>query len=275
MGGGVTTARGCDYAWDRPPIPALQAAGCAFAGRYLSNDSTKNLDPAETRALLAAGISIVTVWESTAQAMLRGYPGGVSDAQEADRQARVCGMADAVIYFAADWDATVSQQPQINSYLDGAASVIGRGWTGMYGGFWPIVRARGAGKASWWWGTVAWSGSNWDNCGWRPHIMQAAPPCTIGGVSCDWDIANFADFGQWPRPALEEDDMIIVRVDPASVPAGTPQPGYFLLFSNGTLGHITPASATVNNVTQYEAAGVKGPVTITYQEYLARGGTSP
>lgn len=71
----------------------------------------------------------------------------------------------------------------------------------------------------------------------------------------------------------EEHDMILVTVDKASVPTGTTWPGDFLLFSDGTLGHITPASKTVNNVTSYQAAGIKGPVTITYSEYLARGGT--
>ena len=44
--------------------------------------------------------------------------------------------------------------------------------------------------------------------------------------------------------------------------------------ADGTLGHVTPASATVSNVAAYQQAGIKGPVTITYAEYLARGGAA-
>lgn len=273
------TLPGLDYAWDRPSIAALKTAGVRFVCRYLSPDMTKNLTRGEAALLLSAGISIVVVWEGTADAMLRGRAGGISDAQEADRQTRACGLAGIPIYFAADWDATTAQQGQINAYLDGAASVIGRSNVGFYGGFWPAARARAAGKAAYWWGTVAWSGGNWDSCGWQPHIMQGGL-AYVGGVECDWDTANFVDFGQWPRPNPPpepepsdlESDMILVTVDKASVPAGKPWPGDFLLFSDGTLGHISPASATVNNVTSYQAAGVRGPVTISYGEYLARGG---
>jgi len=83
------------------------------------------------------------------------------------------------------------------------------------------------------------------------------------------------DFFGAPAPAqVEDDDMILVTVDKASVPVGKPWPGDFLLFGDGTLGHITPATASVNNMTSYQQAGVKGPVTISYQEYLARGGNA-
>jgi hypothetical protein len=85
------------------------------------------------------------------------------------------------------------------------------------------------------------------------------------------------DFFGAPAPLelVEDDDMIMVSVDQASVPKGIPWPGDFLLFGDGTLGHITPATASVNNVSSYKAAGIQGPVTITYQEFLARGGKPP
>jgi glycoside hydrolase-like protein len=274
--GNCSARIGADYAWDRPPVAALKAAGIQFVCRYLSPDATKNLTRGEAALLLSAGISVVVVWEGSAVAMLRGYAGGVADAQAADVQARGCGMAGAVIYFAADWDATPDQQAQINAYLDGAASIIGRDSVGMYGGYWALSRARDARKATYWWGTVAWSGSNWATCGWLPHIMQGGL-VVLGGAECDWDVANFDDYGQWPRPApdpvdSEETGMIMVSVDPKSVPAGKTWPGDFLLFDNGTLGHITPATDSVNNVASYTAAGIKGPVIITYGEYVARGG---
>lgn len=193
-------SRGVDYAWGRPTEAQLKAAGATFVARYASTmDLTKTFTHAEVAGHLAAGIAVVVVFEDGAQSILRGHSGGIADALAADGQARAAGMTGVPIYFACDFDATPAQQTLINRYLDGAASVIGKARTGLYGGFWPLSRARSAGKATWFWGTPAWSGDNWATCGWKPHIMQGAQ-VTIGGVGCDWDYANAADFGQWPRP---------------------------------------------------------------------------
>lgn len=70
-----------------------------------------------------------------------------------------------------------------------------------------------------------------------------------------------------PAPA-EEPDMILVQVDRATVPAGTAWPGVFLLDSSGT-HHVTSGEA----VKAYQSAGIKGPVTISWTEFLARGST--
>jgi hypothetical protein len=190
---------GLDYAWTHPAPAAIKAAKFGFAARYLSHDASKALTAAEARALHAAGILIVVVWEDAAQAALRGHAGGAADATEANRQAAVCGLGGIPIYFAADWDSTPAQQAAINAYLDGAASVIGHARTGLYGGYWPLSRARAAGKASRFWGTVAWSGSNWQTAGWQPDIMQGAQ-VNVGGVTVDLDTSLSIDFGQWPRP---------------------------------------------------------------------------
>jgi hypothetical protein len=275
--------RGLDYSWSHVPPAAVKAAGFGFAARYLSHDATKNLTRTEADALLAAGVAIVVVWENTAQGALRGHAGGVADALAADAQARACGLPGAFIYFAADWDATGGDQIAINAYLDGAASVISRARTGLYGGFWPCMRARAAGKASKFWGTLAWSGTNWAAAAWQPDVMQGAQ-VTVDGVSVDLDTGGAAggDFGQWPRPAttiipmpapavpVEEPDMIIFSVDPGSVPAGSQAPGIFLLLtSDATLHHIADTAA----VAAYKAAGLKEE-TFSYAEYLERGGVA-
>ena len=194
---------GIDYAWaqdGQPSDAALHAAGVTFVCRYLSSDASKRIGAAEASRHLAAGRDIVLVYEDASQAMLRGAAGGAANAQAAAAQASVAGLTGAPVYFAADWDTTPAQQAAINAYLDGAASVIGKARTGIYGGYWPVSRARAAGKAAYCWGTPAWSGSNWGSCGWKPHLMQGSTT-TIGGVSCDWDTANAADFGQFKPPA--------------------------------------------------------------------------
>src|ERR1017187_3727897 len=180
------TTRGLDYAWSHVPPLAVKAAGFSFAARYLSHDPSKNLSKPEADALLAAGVAIVVVWEDTAQGALRGHAGGVADALAADLQARQCGLPGAFIYFAADWDTTPAEQAAVDAYLDGCAGIIGRARTGLYGGFWPLSRARAAGKAAKFWGTVAWSGTNWDPVlnpnVFAPDVMQGAQ-VTIDGVS--------------------------------------------------------------------------------------------
>ncbi|GAA0286868.1 hypothetical protein GCM10009527_097970 [Actinomadura nitritigenes] len=187
---------GVDYAWGRPGAAALRAAGKRFACRYLSHDTTgKNLNRGEAIELSAGGIALVVVWEHAAARALAGHDAGREDARDADAQARACGMpSDRPIYFAVDFDASPSQQAAINAYLDGAASVIGRGRVGIYGGYWPVKRALDAGKARWAWQTYAWSGSRWDP---RAQLQQYDNGERIAGVDLDLDRAMVADYGQW------------------------------------------------------------------------------
>jgi lysozyme len=91
--------------------------------------------------------------------------------------------------------------------------------------------------------------------------------------------AMTAALGKIPPPPpspvkRKEIEMILVQVDQATVPSGVAWPGVFLLASNGSLLHVTPPEGAVNNVTSYQAAGIPGPVNISYNEYLARVGTA-
>lgn len=204
-------ASGVDYAWSHPSPASLKAAKVTFACRYLATDKTKSLTAAEAKALAAVGIWSVVVWESTATRMTAGKAAGAADAKTAQAQATAAGMpADRPIYFAADWDATEAQQAQINAYLDGAASVLGADRVGIYGGYYPVKRALDAGKATWAWQTIAWSGGQWDS---RAHIRQGAQK-TIGGVSCDLNTSMQADYGQWmPGKTPPEDDVALTTDD--------------------------------------------------------------
>lgn len=190
---------GIDYAWSHPPVAAMKAAGVRFVCRYMSNDPSKDIGASELKALLAAGIDVALVWESAAGRMKGGHAAGADDATRANARVKSLGMPHIPVYFAADWDVTPAQQAQVNDYLDGAASVIGLKRTGLYGGYWPVSRARAAKKASYFWGTIAWSGSNWKTASWKPHIMQSVF-VNLGGVVCDVDHSHADDFGQWPRP---------------------------------------------------------------------------
>src|SRR3569833_3043963 len=198
-----------DYAFGRPSMAALKAAGIKFVCRYLSHSHSKNLTPAEARKLTDAGIWIVVVWEPTAKRALAGLAGGAADARDARAQARNCGRPDdRPVYFAVDWDASSGQQSAINSYLDGAASVLGRDQVGIYGGYGPVKRALDGGRAKWGWQTYAWSGGRWVS---RAQLQQYSNGHTVGGVDCDYDRSKAVDFGQWRVCVTPgEDDMSLV-----------------------------------------------------------------
>lgn len=218
---------GVDYAFSPHPTPAeLKAAGVRFAIRYTSplavNDTNgKNLLPAEKTTLLGAGISIVVVFESTAQRMLGGKTAGTADAEHLDAVVKALGMPGLPGYFAADWDATPAQQAAINAYLDGVAAVLGLSRTGMYSGYYPMKRAFDAHKITWGFQTLAWSSVKDPKTGkvstlWDPRAqIHQALGIKIGAGSCDVDSSMVTDFGQWPRPARP-------KPPPAPVPAHPP-----------------------------------------------------
>jgi hypothetical protein len=112
---------------------------------------------------------------------------------------------------------------------------------------------------------------------WAIHQFSISGPV-------DRDLAAWTDLAamsaalgeQVPRPPApvtrpQEPEMILVQVDKATVPAGTAWPGVFLLDAGAALHHVTAGAADgTDNVKSYQAAGIPGPVTITWDEYQAR-----
>ncbi|MDA8115288.1 MAG: DUF1906 domain-containing protein [Acidithiobacillus sp.] len=196
--------KGIDYAWARPGGAAIAERGYKFAARYLSYDPGKTIYLAEAKDLLEAGLSIVLVWETIAERALTGYAGGVSDAQEAVKQAIRCGQPqERPIYFAVDFDASEAQQATIDDYLRGAASVIGLERIGIYGGYYVCQRCLDNRTARWAWQTLAWSGGQVDE---RAHIYQDGGTDFDGGA--DINQARKDDFGQWPCAQNQEEEFM-------------------------------------------------------------------
>jgi len=177
----------------------MKAANVAFVCRYLSwQPNPKNINKIEFDNLIKAGLHIVLVWEGTGRDLVNGFRGGQHDAEEANRQAHVLGAPTIPIYFApCDYDVPEGDQGMINAYLNGAASTIGMGRTGFYGGYWPLSRAFNGHHMSWGWQTYAWSGGNVDH---RAHLYQYQNAARLGPAEVDFDRSLKADFGGWPRP---------------------------------------------------------------------------
>jgi hypothetical protein len=208
------TIQGVDYSFSHPNVAALKAAGIEFACRYLSNDPSKDITPAELAALHGAGISVVLNWETTADAALRGYQGGLADAKAARAKASALGASVLLpIYYSVDFPDTDTQIPVALDYLHGAADAEGHhSLVGVYGGL-ATIKAAGNAGFSYLWQTYAWSGEPtvWDP---RALIRQVRNDQSIGGASVDLDEAMTGSYGQWyfgtlptppsSRPVLSE-----------------------------------------------------------------------
>lgn len=244
---------GLDFAWSKPSVEAIKAGGYGFVCRYHSYDTAgKNLTKAEADSYLANGILIVSNWEYTTDAALKGYTQGVQDATEGNRQQAACGGPPAPIYFSVDFDATEAQQSAINSYLQGAASVIGLSRVGVYGGYYVVKRCFDARVVTYGWQTFAWSGGQWDS---RAQARQIDNGVNVGGADCDIDQSMTVNFGQWfaTGPAKRRDRGVtgIILQDAHSI---------VLLYQHPTTGQMVYTNIVSGNaIGAWQAAGWGGP----------------
>lgn len=210
MAGGL---EGVDYSGSRPDLRCLEAEGKTFVVRYVSvGPHSKNMTKAEVDALIAAGISVVTVYEESAGEMLDGFESGRTAARRARRMAADAGMPDnRPIYFALDIDPNPLSGAEIAAcrrFLDGAANEIGRDNVGVYAGF-RGIELLCPDSAPWGWQTFAWS-KNHDTGQIRWSAKAQLQQYRNGQKLCadiahpgkkavvDFDRSTADDFGQWP-----------------------------------------------------------------------------
>lgn len=196
---------GVDYAWDRPDLDQLYAAGKRFVCRYLAKlPNGKVLTSTELQALHRKGFGVVLNWEQAAGDMVRlGYSGGVAHAAEALRQADALGAPDSVpIYFSCDVDTDAASRLAVARYLDGCASVLGHNRVGVYGEA-DVIDAMLPTHAAWGWQTYAWSGGRVSA---KAHFLQYRNGVTLAGANLDLNRTLQATIGAW-FPGAKEDDM--------------------------------------------------------------------
>lgn len=188
---------GVDYAWQRPAVTALVAAGKTFACRYGGPGGTgKQLDAIEVAALTSHGISIVSNAEGVANAFVDAAA-GVAWATQARDHFRALGMpVDRPIYFSCDFNAANGDLMRIDTALRAAAGVIGASNVGVYGDAQVIGHCATTRSAKWFWQTLAWSDGQWSPLN---HIEQYRNAVTLPGSTAviDLDRAMKQDFGQW------------------------------------------------------------------------------
>lgn len=195
--------RGLDYSAGRIPGSAIKAAGYGFVVRYVEDPAqglnNKHIRPDEFHDLTSNGVTVWLVHEVGTTDWSGGFAAGVDHARRARAGADWIGYPKGgVIFFCADMHLTANQIPVALAYLDGAASVLGRGAVGCYGFYELVDAAIAQGKAAYYW-----------QCGIAPdasdpvHIWQRNDMTTVvSGVACD--------VNELLRPIggpVEEDDM--------------------------------------------------------------------
>jgi len=189
---------GVDYSFTRPSPTALRSMAKWFAASYAGPGFGKFFTKAEINALHSLDIAVVILAERFGDSALDGYGEGQAQAREADTMSFSWGLpADRPIYFAVDFDMQVSDRPDVRSFLDGCASIIGRDRVGVYGGIRTTEWAANNRYASWFYQTYAWSGTD---LGPAAHLYQYRNDQWLGGAQVDLDRALQTDFGQWPHP---------------------------------------------------------------------------
>jgi hypothetical protein len=191
---------------------AFARDGYVFVARYLVPNSWKMLTRQEAETITAAGLKIVSVFETTANRPLTGRDGGLNDGAFALSLARTMGQPEgSAIYFAVDFDATADQMPLVIAYIRAASENTPGYNTGVYGSYAVIEAARVAGACSRFWQTYAWSrGSKSD----AANIYQYENDILVHGIGVDLD-ESYGDEGWWntAEPAQSGGQSMIMPED--------------------------------------------------------------
>ena len=184
--------------------PCIVAAGMKFVVRYYSNVAGKTVSPAEAKALSAAGLKLVVVYQDKQDAV-----GFFDDGQGKASALRALDLAKATgqpkgsaIYFAADFDPTADEvRGPISQYFM-AVNRVFRAATvqyaiGVYGSGLTCRLLRDASLAQYAWLSQSTGFREYSSFRPRAHMIQIAPNRDIcdGKLNIDDDVAQVGDYG--------------------------------------------------------------------------------
>ena len=278
----MTVDYGTDYsARELTPaeLDAFKAYDIRFLIRYIGwPDNPKCIShyPGAYQAHVSAGRMVLLAAENAGNDPAGGFAGGAAMAQRALSDANSVGYPDTLpIFFCADgWLASNNITVEVAmSYLDGAASVMGKARTGAYGFRDFIEAARQGGHANWFWlcGTAPTDAEVAQ--GWPDFYQWNNGTIDPGGVAADLD---------WAYPG------VLARLKPAAgqAPPWPLAPGnYFGLITGPAQSHggyvqtdqgwirqiqqALIAKGYVTGVTDPGSSWVNGQYTqVTYQAVL-------
>jgi glycoside hydrolase-like protein len=246
---------GVDEDWQRLTAQQLLAAGRTFAIGYVSEDATgKNITAAEVRAYLAAGVSVLLVYEYSTTAIAGGATKGSRDAGIAVGQARALGYPrGCAVAFAVDED-TSSNPGAVDSYCRAfTAACHAAGYRSMvYGGYSTVRYCLDHSIVDLGWQTYAWSHGQWDS---RAAVRQTQNGAVIAGKAVDLDTAMVDDFGAWTGGNVDELTRLAANGDQWGNAAVTGQAAQFF----GSDGKLYPTANVLHEKLDAIRAAVTNP----------------
>jgi hypothetical protein len=244
-----------DYAWARPNPLGILAAGYSGVMRYLSNDPSKNLSKTEARALLAAGLSIGLVWETTAKRASEGFAAGNADAAAAEAQARALGYPiSCPIFYAVDYDALPAASWGYFSGVRARAKYP----IGVYGSF----RVVEASPAPWKWQAAAWSSGKVSKL---THLYQRVEKTVKHPIANTDENVICKPFPMWTTTSKETEDMPLTPAEKNEIADLTVRK---LLLTK--LGHSNVTVAVALQTTELATHAPKGTaITVTQAQLEA------
>jgi hypothetical protein len=238
----MTVTYGADYSARELSVSELDSFkeyDIRFLIRYIGwpgNPKCISHYPGAYQAHVTGGRIVLLVAEEGTADPAGGFGGGVAMARRALSDARRIGYPDSLpIFFCADgWLAShgISVATAM-SYLDGAASVVGRARTGAYGFRDFIQAAKAGGHARWLWLCGSAPTGSEVAQGW-PHIYQWNNG-TIhpGGLEADLDWAYPGVLDALRRAIQSADPSAPGQAPPWPLPPGH----YFSLITGPAISH--------------------------------------
>lgn len=258
---------GIDYSWARPGGRNIKNAGKQFVVRYLFEDGQggKGLDANELADLVNNGLEIVLVYEAFAASPKEGAQTGKAHAAAAQREINRLGLpANSVVYFAADWDAQAGDQPAIDDYLRGAASIIGLERVGLYGSADVMQRTMASGTAKWFWQTYAWSRGRVQE---GIHLYQYLNGQNLNGA-VDYNRTSLDNYGQ-----VSKAGSIAPSVPTPQQPAQNASGTYTVVAGDTLSGIAARYGTTVAALASIN--GIANPNLINVGQVLQLSGSAP
>ncbi|MDG0809745.1 DUF1906 domain-containing protein [Cohnella rhizosphaerae] len=218
-------AKGIDKA---APVTAAQAktlasAGYTFAARYLVPPAYgwKRMTADEAKLITAAGMQIVSVFETTASRAASGADAGRNDGAAAYAEALAVGQPKgSAIYFAVDYDAQPKDFDAIEAYLKAAAKQVAGYDTGVYGSYAVVEEMAKRRACSHFWQTYAWSRGKRSD---KANIFQYKIDTKVSGIPLDlnesygnegwWDTNASANPNPNPNPKPDEEESAMKPED--------------------------------------------------------------
>jgi LysM repeat protein len=172
--------------------------GITHVCRYLPTQAWKGLTTSEVSTIRASGLNIIPIYESGANIPTYfNRDQGVSDANRATNLAKSIGQPEGTaIYFTVDFDAQVSDVPNILNYFQGLRDTLKSYKIGCYGKYSVINLIQSKGLADYFWQTYAWSSGQHAS---GLHLMQYKNDVSQYGLgfNVDMDQIENVDCGAW------------------------------------------------------------------------------